>query len=186
MDKPEFTLVPAANELCVYCTVALWYVDEESEGVPSRVYGVGGDKVLRVEKNGPFVSDEAYKGAYTDALGNAMKHIGVNADIHMGLFDDNKYVGAPTRPAEAPARSATNGGGTKAKHPKWDYAGARFREIEKAIRGAGTEKIVNEIWDVNGSDLDLIEELHEPSHRKLLELRNEMLAKLEPALTGEP
>lgn len=91
MDKPEFTLVPVANEICVYCTVALWYRDAEVPE-PARVYGVGGDKVLRVESKGPFISDEAYKAAYTDALGNAFKHIGLNADIHMGRFDDHKYV----------------------------------------------------------------------------------------------
>ncbi len=89
MDKPEFSLVPAGNELTVFCTVALWYKDGEATGT---VYGVGGDKVIRVDRNGPFVSDEAYKAAFTDALGNAMKRLGVNADIHMGRFEDHKYV----------------------------------------------------------------------------------------------
>ena len=43
-------------------------------------------------KTYPQSDDEAFKKAYTDALSNAMKFIGVAADVHMGLFDDNKYV----------------------------------------------------------------------------------------------
>lgn len=86
MDKPEFQLVPAGNEILVYCTVRLWYVSPHM-----GVYGVGGDKVL-VGGEKPRSNDEAFKMAYTDALSNAMKQIGMAADVHMGLFEDNKYL----------------------------------------------------------------------------------------------
>lgn len=90
MTEPQFQVMPAVDEVMVYCTVGLWYSEE---GVESKVvYGVGGDKVLVKQSSGLRSSDEAFKMAYTDALGNAMKFIGVAADIHMGLFDDNKYV----------------------------------------------------------------------------------------------
>lgn len=88
-DKPEYQVVPAEDEILVYCTVGLWYMDGEKK---AQVYGVGGDKILTKNTNGTKSSDEAFKAAYTDALGNAMKFIGVAADVHMGLFDDNKYV----------------------------------------------------------------------------------------------
>lgn len=89
MDKPEFITQSAVDELLVFCTVGVWYVEGGSTG---RVYGVGGDKYQVSQKNGLRASDEAYKMAYTDAIGNALKFIGVAADVHMGLFDDNKYV----------------------------------------------------------------------------------------------
>lgn len=88
-DKPSYEVVPAEDEILVYCTVGLWYIED---GVKAQVYGVGGDKVLVKQSAGNRSSDEAFKAAYTDALGNAMKFIGVAADVHMGLFDDNKYV----------------------------------------------------------------------------------------------
>lgn len=87
MTEPDFQVVPAGDEILVFCTVALWYGD-----LDHRVYGVGGDKVMGKNKYGPFTNDEAFKASYTDALSNAMKQIGVAADIHMGLFDDQKYV----------------------------------------------------------------------------------------------
>lgn len=105
MEKPEFQVVPAGEEILVFCTVALWHRTDEG---PAIVYGVGGDKVMGKNKYGPFTNDEAFKASYTDALSNAMKQIGLGADIHMGLFEDEKYVRETTR------EFAVNGNGQRA------------------------------------------------------------------------
>lgn len=86
-DQPTFQVVPTATEILVYCTVSAWH-----GGRANVLWGVGGDKVLTVNKYGPVSDDEAFKKAFTDALMNAFKFVGVGADIHMGMFDDNKYV----------------------------------------------------------------------------------------------
>lgn len=106
--EPKFETITTNEEILVYCTVGLWYIEGDEKRGP--VYGVGGDKVLtqifekdnkgnkiKDEATGRFkthpqTDDEAYKKAYTDALGNAMKFVGVGADVHMGQFDDSKYV----------------------------------------------------------------------------------------------
>jgi len=88
-DEPTFQIVPAGDELLVFSTVSGWHGNPES-----KVWGVGGDKVVSLTKNGPRADDEAFKKAFTDALMNAFKFLGAGADIHMGLFDDNKYVEA--------------------------------------------------------------------------------------------
>lgn len=88
VNKPDFQVVPAeGGEILVYCTVSTWHGDKEN-----LLWGVGGDKVVGKNKNGLSTDDEAFKKAFTDAVGNAFKSIGVAADIHMGLFDDAKYV----------------------------------------------------------------------------------------------
>ena len=56
------------------------------------IHGNGGDVVVGTNKYGLFADDEAFKKAETDALGNAMKKIGMSSDVHMGMHDDNKYV----------------------------------------------------------------------------------------------
>ena len=90
MYKPEYQLVEVAEEVLVYCTLNVWYaIDGKERG---QVYGVGGDKVAVKGKDGIRTDDEAFKKAYTDALSNAMKMIGVGADVHLGQFEDNKYV----------------------------------------------------------------------------------------------
>lgn len=87
VNKPEFQLVESGEETLVYCTVAIWHGEREN-----LVWGVGGDKAIAKNKYGQFADDEAFKKAFTDAQSNAMKALGVAADIHMGLFDDDKYV----------------------------------------------------------------------------------------------
>lgn len=84
---PQFQVVAAGDETLVYCTASVWYRDADN-----CVYGVGGDKVLSKTKNGLATDDEAFKKAFTDAVTNALKLIGVGADVHMGMFDDSKYV----------------------------------------------------------------------------------------------
>lgn len=119
--KPEFQLVNGENrEVLVYCTVQGWY-EGGDEFAMQNVYGVGGDKVVSYIKANEQYNrperwendDEAFKKAYTDALMNAFKFIGVGADVHMGRFDDNKYVQQMEQefnpPAEQPKRPKLEG-----------------------------------------------------------------------------
>lgn len=91
-DEPKFQIVPAADEVLVYCTLRGWYYPDDKSEMRSEVWGVGGDKILAKTKNGLQSDDEALKKAYTDAMMNAFKHLGVGGDIHIGMFDDCKYV----------------------------------------------------------------------------------------------
>ncbi len=88
VGEPSFQVVPAPEgEVLVYCTVNIWHGDRANV-----VFGVGGDKAVIKQSSGLRSDDEAFKKAFTDAVTNALKLIGVGADVHMGLFDDNKYV----------------------------------------------------------------------------------------------
>ena len=96
VSEPSFQVVPGHNgEILVYCTVSIWHGD-----AGRTVFGVGGDKIVSYIKANEQYNrperwendDEAFKKAFTDAVTNALKLIGVGADVHMGMFDDNKYV----------------------------------------------------------------------------------------------
>lgn len=95
INEPNFQVVPTEKEILVYCTVSIWHGSREN-----TVFGVGGDKVVAMQSNGAKTSDEAFKMAFTDAIGNAYKHIGMSADIHMGRFDDAKYVAEMQKEAD--------------------------------------------------------------------------------------
>jgi len=43
-------------------------------------------------KNGAFTDEEAPKKSLTDAISKCLSCLGFSADIHMGLYDSNKYV----------------------------------------------------------------------------------------------
>lgn len=88
VGEPTYQVVPAPEgEVLVYCTASVWHGDRANV-----VFGVGGDKAVIKQSSGLRSDDEAFKKAFTDAVTNALKLIGVGADVHMGLFEDNKYV----------------------------------------------------------------------------------------------
>lgn len=90
VGEPTFQVVPGPEgEVLVFCTASIWYGPERA-----TVFGVGGDKAVGKNKYGLNSDDEAFKKAFTDAITNALKLIGVGADVHMGMFDDSKYVNA--------------------------------------------------------------------------------------------
>lgn len=180
MEKPEFQIQAVNNEVVVYCTLAVWYMDGETRGM---VYGIGGDKVLAQQKNGPFVSDEAFKAAFTDALTNAFKHLGVSADVHMGRFDDHKYVAAMQREFadDAPAQAAPM---HPESPPEYDLARTDYQRLLHELRDAVTTEAIEHpargIWARNTDAVARIKEhggqsavdaLHAIAQTRLDELR---------------
>ena len=97
-DAKEFEVINGVStaknvqrtEIKAFCNINLYIkVDGEwSDPIP----GLGGSSVMTYEKNGYYVSDEADKMALTDAMGVAMKALGVAADVYWekGQFD-SKY-----------------------------------------------------------------------------------------------
>jgi hypothetical protein len=94
MSEPAYAVVhiTPTEEILVFCNVGIWYVDPATGARSELVYGNGGDRIFLKDKNGYRSSDDAQKAALTDAVANAMKYIGMSADIHGGLHDDDKYV----------------------------------------------------------------------------------------------
>lgn len=139
IGEPTFQVVPAAEEILVYCTVSVWHEKPEQ-----RVFGVGGDKVAGKNKYGVSTDDEAFKKAFTDAVTNALKLIGVGADVHMGMFDDNKYVNtmreefATTHEVDPQAHKEPS---------KNDAARTLYSNLQKQMRGLKTSKDLAEWWE---------------------------------------
>ena len=67
--------------------------------------GFGQTTFVGRNKNGMFTDEEAPKKSLTDAVSKALSWLGFSADVHLGLFDDNKYVN-DRRAEEASRRAA--------------------------------------------------------------------------------
>lgn len=154
-DKPEFQVVPGAgHEVLVYCTVSAWHGDRSNV-----LWGVGGDKVVGTIKDRPQNDDEAFKKSYTDALMNAFKFVGVAADVHMGMFEDCKYV---------------------------DKAAQEFEEKEEApkLDGDNRKKITamfDRAVDKDQADKALTyyqERIPEPYHAELREIYHDAITRI--------
>jgi|APCry4251928276_1046603.scaffolds.fasta_scaffold47831_3 hypothetical protein len=69
--------------------VKLWYVYQGKRG---EVIHFGQTPFVSRNKNGFFTDEEAPKKSMTDAMSKCLSLIGFSADVHLGLYDDNKYV----------------------------------------------------------------------------------------------
>lgn len=67
----------------------LWYVYQGKRG---EVIHFGQTPFVGRNKNGFFTDEEAPKKSMTDAMSKCLSLIGFSADVHLGLYDDNKYV----------------------------------------------------------------------------------------------
>lgn len=56
------------------------------------IQGTGGSMFVELQKSGPYVSDECFKMATTDAISVACKQLGIGADVYWDK-DSAKYTG---------------------------------------------------------------------------------------------
>lgn len=83
-----------SNQKSAFVDIKLYYIDPESEIVSHGIPGTGGASFVAQEKNGPYMSDECFKMALTDAISVASKAIGIGADVYWDK-DCSKYSGTP-------------------------------------------------------------------------------------------
>lgn len=87
------------SEIRAFVDIELFYV---IDGITSQpVVGTGGASFVTVEKNGPYVSDECFKMALTDAISVAAKSLGVGADVYYEK-DRSKYTAKAEPPKADP------------------------------------------------------------------------------------
>ena len=107
----------AGGEVLAFAQVAVFVKDGENWSDP--IEGIGGSKLVALEKGAPVSNDEGYKMAVTDAFSTALKMLGVAADIYAGRWDGSKYRDTPDQlPPNAQAvKDAFNGEVVKPKQP---------------------------------------------------------------------
>lgn len=73
-----------------HCHIRLWY---ERDGKRGEIEHVGCTNAVTVNKDGVVrVDEDAPKKSLTDATTKALSMLGFAADVHLGRYDDNKYV----------------------------------------------------------------------------------------------
>lgn len=163
---------PYGNDVKVFCNISLFVRDPETKQWSDAIPGVGGSAVVSAEKNGPYVNDEAYKMALTDALSIAMKPLGIGADIWYGEkatgHNESKYE-QYTRTEDA--QNIRHPSGTSAVA----YTGAQLNQAIAEINGAKTEQEYYLIWEKWARSVPALcqngTEFYKSCVNKMLELR---------------
>lgn len=131
----------STGETMVFVMISFYYKDGDKWSEPIPAYG--GDYLVKKDKNGIHGNDEAMKMAVTDALGTAMKMIGVAADVYRGLIangaSDSKYARR-----DYAAQTSQNGAGRTQNAKPNNYKagatnGAQDEMRAKAIKSLNAE-----------------------------------------------
>ena len=91
----------AGAEKLAFAQVAVYIKDGDTWSDP--IEGIGGSRLVQLEKGAAVSNDEGYKMAVTDAFSTALKMLGVAADIYSGRWDGTKYNDEPAIPPQSPA-----------------------------------------------------------------------------------
>lgn len=133
----EYNYFTQGTETVVNCRLKFQYKLGEvwSEPIPAS----GGSKISTQERNGLYVSDEAEKMAFTDALSVAGKMIGLAGDIYIGHGGkyDKGDTNVPSNNKVAPERQNIN------DNKAWLYLGTpEFEKIVELADKHPAEKLI--------------------------------------------
>lgn len=118
-------LEPApTGEIAAFVDINL-YVKQDGEW-SQAIPGTGGNMFVAKEKNGPYVSDECFKMALTDAISVSCKALGVGADIYWES-DTTKYNTAPDTPQNKPQSKPAK---TTETNPKTEQEIERYKAMK--------------------------------------------------------
>lgn len=136
----------STGETMVYVMISFYYKQGETWSEPIPAYG--GDFLVKKDKNGIHGNDEAMKMAVTDALGTAMKMIGVAADVYRGLIangaSDSKYARrdymaqtAQNRPQQPAKQNANNYKGNTTNNAQDEMRAKAIKSLNAEIERTG-------------------------------------------------
>ena len=155
-----WTEASESGEMAVFVDIHLFVKKDGEWSKP--IYGNGGNRLVANEKkyeNGqqvyvPFLDDDAYKKAYTDAISVAAKALGIGADVYFEK-DVTKYDSQPqevqqqAQPAAAPVLPKLT-----SKSAQWKSAVAYTASLKDDAE-AISQKIRRK-YSITDEDLDLL------------------------------
>lgn len=104
--KRELVHDELTHQCAAFVDILLYYVDPETGNTSAGIPGTGGASFVSQERNGPYLSDECFKMALTDALSVSCKALGIAADVYWDK-DRTKYT-APEEDAPTATDNAIN------------------------------------------------------------------------------
>lgn len=165
----------------------LWYV---LNGTRGEIESFGQTEMAGQRNDGKFYTDEeAPKKSLTDAMTKAMSLLGFAADIHLGLYDDNKYVaevraefgtGKDHGPRDSEEPPPANGNGDR-RPPQRD--GGPKQEVAahvKAMQEAKTEQTLKRAFALGWKQYENPNDpkQHTAAQTKLKQVYDSCMAKL--------
>ena len=158
------------GEVCVFTDINLYLKDTKTGRWSKPIRGTGGNRLVLKNADGLFIDDEAYKKAYTDALGIACKALGFGADIYWGR-NDSKYDSGTATTASPSAKESDSKPETAASpqktettenvkglpelspsHPRWDAFISWAAKKPKDKPSWQLRSAIRKQWTISGAN----------------------------------
>ena len=135
----------------------LWYTWGDKRG---EITHFGHTDFIGKNKNGIFTDEEAPKKSLTDAMTKCLSLLGFASDVHLGMFDDSKYVASRRQEEEKKAKETDD----VIRMVHYEFTD-NFGEITKgdikwwrdtfvdAMRSSESDQMLMGIWDTNSPQL---------------------------------
>lgn len=137
------------NEVKCFCTVSLFIRDPETQEWSEAIPGTGGSAIVAMESKGPYVNDEGYKMALTDALSIAMKPLGIGGNIWYGPkatgHNESKYEAATRDDYTAQSNHGNNAVPPRSVADS-TYTGAQLQQALSELSNTKTEAEFGALW----------------------------------------
>lgn len=102
-EEYQIVKLDGQQPLLVYMA-DLWYIIDKKRCSFPIVASIS-MTMFRTTKNNYVLDDDCYKKVATDALTKGLSFLGFNADVFLGLYDDNKYVEGIVRENQEKAKA---------------------------------------------------------------------------------
>lgn len=132
-------------------------------GYIARVNQYGATTFVGKNKYGPFTDEETKKKSLTDGIGKCLSLLGFSSDVHLGRYDDSKYVNDRRNEEAAKEKAAT----AAIVH--------NIDTIKKRLTECQDETSITEVWKslgINGQH---------PQREAIIALMTERKNQLKPA-----
>ena len=130
----RFEVHELGEDIVLSCHISMWHGKREN-----TFCSVGSAFLRKSGKDGEKgkIDDDAYKKAMTDGITKGLSYLGFNADVFLGLWDDNKYV-AEQRTKEAQSCAAKPSG--PIQDPEL------VRRVGESYKGLGIDRAELAAW----------------------------------------
>lgn len=102
-------------------------------------------------KNGAYTDEEAPKKSLTDALTKSLSMLGFSADVHLGMYDDSKYVNDLKNAQTASKVVPTKTGWTPSEEQA-EYLNKEMSAIRDKLDNEGAKPAADYYGRANGLD----------------------------------
>lgn len=148
--------------------VKVWY---KWQGERGELEHFGATTFVGKNKYGSFTDEEYKKKSLTDAIGKCLSLLGFSSDVHLGRYDDNKYVNDLRNEVKKAEAAKVNAATQEEREAAWN-------EVQSDLQKLNSKAEISALFRGWKAKLNIVNKADEDRLTSLCKAR---IAQVEPA-----